>query len=232
METIIENFNQRYAEVEKYYKVLLTLDDERVSIIRNGDVRKRKIKLDSDALKVMKSTCFLLLYNLIESSIRESFTYLYEKINSEENSIENYTDEFKKLWLNQHFKNIDPVSSNQATYRTVINSIVEKILNSEDFNMDSELLPISGNIDAQKIRELYKKHNIKLNIHHRAFGGGELRTVKDKRNALAHGNITFSECGREYTVDDLVNIKKRTVIYLRSSLRYMKIFTESRKYAV
>jgi hypothetical protein len=232
VQIVIENFDQRSQEIEKYYKVLLILDDKKVSIIKSGNLRKRTIKLDNDALKVMKSTCFLLLYNLIESTIRESFSFLYEKINSEASSIENYSESLRKLWLNQHFKKIDPVSSNQSTYRGLISNLIGKILNFEEFNMDAESLPISGNIDAKKIRELFRKHNIKLNVHRQALGGGELITVKEKRNALAHGNISFSECGREYTVEDLVGIKKRTVIYLRSTLRDMKKFTERREYAI
>lgn len=232
MQTVIENFGQRSQEIEKYYKVLLILDDENVSIIKSGNLRKRTIKLDNDALKVMKATCFLLLYNLVESSIRESFTFLYEKINSEEHKIENYNESFRKLWLNQRFKNIKPISSSQITYKTLIFEIVDEILNSHNFEMDPCSLPISGNLDARKIKDLFSKHSINLDIHHRAFGGGELRTVKEKRNALAHGNVSFSECGREYTVDDLVNIKKRTVVYIRSTLRNMKKFTERREYAI
>ncbi len=232
METVIDNFNLRTAEVEKYYKVLLILDDERVSITKQFASRKTNIVLDNDAIKVMKSTCFLLLYNLIESSIRESFTTLYEQINSEASGIENYNESFRKLWLNQHFKKIDPMSSTQNTYRDILSDVVSKILLPENFNMNSESLPISGNIDAQKIRELFSNHQIDLNIHYRALGGGELRTVKDKRNALAHGSVSFSECGQEYTVEALINIKKKTVIYLRSSLKNMKKYSNRRGYAI
>lgn len=230
MQSVIDNFLIRTREVEKYYKVLEVLDDERISIIKHYSSRRRKISLDSDALKIMKSTCFLLLYNLVESTVRESFTTLYEQINKEESTLEYYNEYFRKLWLHQHFKTIDPISSNQNTYRTVASTIVEKILNSETFEMKSDHLPISGNLDAKKIKELFKKHKIKLQIHHKALGGGELQTVKDKRNGLAHGNISFSECGQEYTVKDLINIKKKTVSYLKSSLTNIKRYSEKRGY--
>ncbi len=231
MQNVLDNFSERVDEVEKYYKVLQLLNNDDVSIIKKNRSQNRRIQLDNDVLKVMKSTCFLVLYNLIESCVRESFTYLYDSINSESSFINVYKKGFKKVWINQHFKIIDPTSSNQNTYREIATEMINKILASESFFLNSDKLPIAGNLDARKIRELFNSHNIKLTIHHQAFGGAELKTVKDKRNDLAHGNVSFCECGREYSVDDLVNIKKQTVIYLRSTLRNMKKFVDERKYA-
>lgn len=232
MESIIENFDTRIVEVENYYRILAILEDEKVTIVKKGANRNYKVQLDPDVNKVLKSTCFLLLYNLIESTVRETFTCLYDHVNSKKETIEKFREEFRKMWLKQHFKRIDPLSSNQKTYREIISDIVNMIIDEEDFTMDSTKLPISGNLDARMIRKLYQDHNIKLKVHHRAFGGGELKTIKDHRNELAHGFVSFTECGRQYTLESLENIKRRTIIYLRSTLRDMSKFIESENYAV
>jgi len=232
VETIFENFRERIEEVNKYYKVLDILEDERVTLVKKSSDRTYKITIDADVNKVLKSTCFLLLYNLIESTVRETFTYLYDTINSENKIIEDYKEEFRTIWLKQHFKNIDPISSNQNTYKEIVSEVINKIIQTENFNMDSSKLPLSGNLDARKIRKLYKEHNIELKVHYRAFGGGELRTIKDHRNELAHGNVSFTECGRQYTLESLQNIKNRTIIYLKSTLRNMDKFIEQKNYAV
>ena len=138
---------------------------------------------------------------------------------------------FQKLWLNQHFKIADPFSSNQNTYKEIVREIINKVLNHEPFTLDSSKLQISGNLDARKIRTLFKSHEIKLKVHYKAFGGGELRTVKDKRNDLSHGGTSFAECGMQYSLTQLNNIKNRTIIYIRSSLRYIKTFSDNRGYA-
>ncbi|AXT50316.1 hypothetical protein D1818_05530 [Aquimarina sp. BL5] len=232
MQDVLDNFNERVKEVEKYYKVLETLDDTRTVIYKQYANRKSIVSLDNDALKIMKSTCFLILYNLVESTIKESFTELYDQINNEETTIDQINTSFRKLWIKQQFKNADPLSSNQNTYREIITTVVNSILDMEFFTLNSNHLPISGNLDARKIRELYNKHSIDLKIHYTALAGGELRTVKDKRNALAHGNISFSQCGQEYTVEDLINIKRKTVTYIKSSLRYIKKYADGNGYAV
>lgn len=231
MQSVFENFEGKVVEVEKYYKVLETLDDARTRIYKQYATRKSVITLDIDALKIMKSTCFLMLYNLIESTVRESFSELYDQVNREEETLNKFNESFRKLWLKQQFKNADPISSNQNTYRDIVSSVVDGILKEDNFSLNSDHLPISGNLDAKKIRELFNNHSIDLKIHYTALGGGELRTVKDKRNELAHGNISFSECGQEYTVEDLLNIKRKTVTYLRSTLRFIKKYSEKKGYA-
>ncbi len=231
MNDVITRFEERVIEVEKYYNVLELLNDPRVKIIKSYQRYDKTIPFEPESNKIMKSTCFLLLYNLVEATIRDSFTELYGKINLEPEIHADYNLNFQKLWLNQHFKVADPFSSNQNTYKKIVREIIDKVLNNEPFILDSKKLPISGNLNADGIRKLFKTHEIKLKVHYKALGGGELTTVKDKRNALAHGNTSFSDCGMQYSLTQLNNIKNKTIIYIRSTLRNIKKFHDNRGYA-
>jgi hypothetical protein len=44
---------------------------------------------------------------------------------------------------------------------------------------------------------------------------GPLALVRDLRNRLAHGELSFAECGDGVTVTDLRDLKDRTALYLR-----------------
>jgi len=228
METVIVDFNERVSEIDEYLSLLQMISEPDAKISVDG---KRPRKVKTVALKTMKASCFLMLYNLVESSIRGSMVQLYEQMNAEALALDKFDEYVKKIWIEQKFKNMDPFSSNQTSYRNLIKSMVDDVLVSTPISLDPDKLEISGNLDAKKIRSLFKIHNIPTSTHYRAFGGGELRTIKDRRNSLAHGSESFSDCGQEYTVQTIIAIKKQTVIYLRSSLKNVQKYIESEKYA-
>ena len=49
---------------------------------------------------------------------------------------------------------------------------------------------------------------------------GQLALIRDRRNGLAHGNLSFAECGADVTIDDLRSTKDCTVpVFTRSNRR-------------
>lgn len=228
MQAIINDFNERVIEIEEYLKLLQLISQPTAKIQCEG----RRAKAPSGvALKTMKASCFLMLYNLVESTIRGSMRVLYERMNSGNHSLTNLDACVKDLWLKQKFKNLDPFSSNQTSYRNLIKSIVDDVLQSTPITLNPKHLPISGNLDAQKIRDLFTLHKIPTRAHYRSLQGAELRTVKDKRNALAHGNESFASCGQQYTVQTIIDIKRQTVVFLRSSLKNVQKYIDDNQYA-
>lgn len=61
-------------------------------------------------------------------------------------------------------------------------------------------------------------------------GGSKLLTVKTQRNLLAHGNISFSECGRERTFIELNDIKNEVINYLEDILNNIEIYIDNKDY--
>ena len=70
-------------------------------------------------------------------------------------------------------------------------------------------------MDAQKIRDICNNHGIIIHLDPQCRGGEILKEVKEERNNLAHGTISFVECGRNYSIDDLKKNKemKQNVFY-------------------
>ena len=76
---VLQSFEERVQEVEKYLRVLEKLEAPSVVLFDKSTGREKRV-FEEGSLKVMKATVFLLLYNLIESSIRSAFGELYKSV--------------------------------------------------------------------------------------------------------------------------------------------------------
>lgn len=56
--------------------------------------------------------------------------------------------------------------------------------------------------------------------------------MKLLRNRLAHGALSFSECGDGVTVADLRELKERVECYLREVVKAFKSFIEEYRFVV
>ena len=212
---------KRLHEVELYFDTLQLLDKGTCSIKCVDILGNEEIKdVDSELSTILKANGFLLLYNLIEATIRNSIDAVLNSIHASSVTFGNLSDNLKKIWIKQESKGIISEKNHEK-----IMHIAKAILDNEIMSFERDCINISGNIDAQKIREVLKQ-----------FGGNEIRngrdlkTIKDKRNNLAHGEFTFSEIGRNYTVGDLINYKDETKSYLSSLLDEIQDYIGNQKY--
>ena len=207
--------------MELYFDTLQLLDKGTCSIKCVDILGNEEIKdVDSELSTILKANGFLLLYNLIEATIRNSIDAVLNSIHASSVTFGSLSDNLKKIWIKQESKGIISEKNHEK-----IMHIAKTILDNEILSFERDCINISGNIDAQKIREVLKQ-----------FGGNEIRngrdlkTIKDKRNNLAHGEFTFSEIGRDYTVGDLINYKDETKSYLSSVLDEIQDYIGNQKY--
>ena len=59
----------------------------------------------------MKATCFLLLYNLVESSVSQSLTYICDFVTSKSKKYGEVKPEIKKIWIKHKHKNFKEKST-------------------------------------------------------------------------------------------------------------------------
>lgn len=210
-------YNKRLDEVEIYFNALSFLDNGSCTISCINIMGERlEMPVDENLSRILKANGFLLLYNLIEATVRKSIDAVFNAIHSNSPTYKKLTSELRKLWLKQESKN--------ASLDKII-SIAESVLTNELLSFREDCINISGNIDAQEIRKILKQ-----------FGGNEisdgrnLKTIKDKRNHLAHGEFSFSEIGKDYTIQDLVKYKDDAKEYLDKVLDEIKHYIENKNY--
>lgn len=222
MITTKEEYKKRLSEVELYFKTIQLLDNGQCSIVCkdiSGNVSTNDI--DQELSKILKANGFLLLYNLIEATVRNSIVAIFNSITADKLTYKCLSENLKKLWVRQEIKEIRDF--NQS--KNKIFEISEKVLNDSLLDFKIECVNISGNIDAQSIRDIAKQFG-----YAETSNGRDLLTIKEKRNKLAHGEFTFSEIGKEYTVGDLIKLKTDTVSYIEDVLKNVENFILDKKY--
>lgn len=217
----------RLREVEQFIKFVRRLQQ------RNTAARLGLRQSQDEFLPMLKACVFLLLYNAIESCVRSAFAEVYQQIKSSNTTYNNSTVPIQTIWLTQQLDaKISIASANRDTYLTAVSIIAGRIAASEAIELSSRDLPISGNLNADHIRNLCKKHGVELKTPRWAKGGVELDTIKTKRNALAHGHISFVECGREYDLNDLDRMHKQTKHFMQGLLKSLSKYANTGKYKV
>lgn len=222
MKTTRAEYTKRLNEVTLYFETIKLLDNGDCSIICkdiNGGTTEKII--DGELAKIMKANGFLLLYNLIEATIRNSISAILNSISIDKLTFKLLSDNLKKLWINQEINKTKDISK----FKEKVSELSEKILNDKLLEFSNECVNISGNIDAQRIREIAKKFG-----YLEPKNGRGLQTIKDKRNQLAHGEFTFSDIGKNYTSNDLIEYKSEVVTFIENVLNNVETYINAKGY--
>lgn len=223
MNTTRSEFQKRMSEINVYFETLAMLDRGVCRIVTQTLTGKEEIMpIDSELSKILKANGFVLLYNLIESTVRKSIDAILNVVKDEGLTYGDLSDKLKKLWIKQELKNIN---ANDACIRVL--DIAESVLNNELLLLKQECININGNIDAQKIRKIAQMVG-----YDEPKDGAALKTIKDKRNHLAHGEYTFAEIGKEFSVKDLMTFKQKTEEHLKLVLTNVEEYINNKKYRV
>lgn len=222
MKTTRAEYTKRLNEVTLYFETIKLLDNGDCSIICkdiNGGTTEKII--DGELAKIMKANGFLLLYNLIEATIRNSISAILNSISTDKLTFKLLSDNLKKLWINQEINKTKDISK----FKEKVYELSEKILNDKLLEFSNECVNISGNIDAQRIRGIAKKFG-----YLEPKDGRGLQTIKDKRNQLAHGEFTFSDIGKNYTSNDLIDYKSEVVTFIENVLNNVETYINAKGY--
>lgn len=157
-------------------------------------------------VKIMKSNSILMLYNLVESTIRVSMLDYYSCLNDKQLSFSQAIESIQKLWVKNH---LNQTNSNELNQK-VFNLILNVINNNYSVEIERESFHLSGNADVKEMKRILETHGITYNNDSFRDFGGALLTIKNKRNYLAHGNISFEDNGGRFSIQDINELKDKT----------------------
>ena len=224
MNTVTADFEKRVKEIEVYFRHLETIE-EKGGKLSVATARGRSLRsMDPELVKVLKANMFLLLYNLVESSVRQSLAEVFDTITSENMPYADASDHIKTIWISKGHSKFKNKSAEQI-FQTLA-SLAQDIVKIEF----GDGVISGGNLDGRKIRELSDVYGFSCAVHRNAKNGVKLYEVKKHRNNLAHGLVSFSECGRNYTVSDLRQAKHEVVMYLRGILRNISRYLDEKQF--
>ncbi|HEN3613268.1 TPA: hypothetical protein U5E22_002188 [Yersinia enterocolitica] len=223
MQNFREDFDNRSNEILEYLSLVKFIDNSG-SEITSSDDNKNKQQITADVRKTLKGTVYILLYNLVESTMREAISYIHESIYNKQIGFDDLCSPLKKEII-KRLKS-DAIS---------IDNIVRK--NSKGLSFDITLTTFnkqklfSGNIDREEINLKSKIYGFSTQCEYSQTKHGEkLSTVKRNRNDLAHGNVSFSEIGKNITYQELECTCNEVIAYLDAITSNIETYIERASY--
>ncbi|GHU67378.1 hypothetical protein FACS1894184_07100 [Clostridia bacterium] len=229
MQATCDTYNVRIAEINFYYDALVQLNDGLTNHFGCSVEPIEKYRQDSFQ-KILKANALLMIYNLVESTVLNGIEEIYDKLKTKGATYSTVRKEIQNIWFSHKFRQVYDQKAHYGSYKEKALEIVNSIMIGEIIELDRKALHIDGNLDADEIRKVCSGHGIGFKPDRFCKGGERLNDVKTKRNLLAHGTISFSECGREYSLDDLIEIKQQAFGFLASLLDGMRKYYDSESY--
>lgn len=219
MNNVRNEYIKRLSEVEMYIDTLQLLDKGSCTI-KCVDIlgHEETSEVSQELSKILKANGFLLLYNLVEATISNSIQAIFEAMHASKITYKELTEKIRRMWVKQETK--------RSAHIDILLKIFNKIVEDNILSFTMDCVNISGNIDAQKIREISEQFGCR-----QISDGRDLLTIKDKRNKLAHGEFTFTDIGKDYTVSDMRDFKDSVKSYLTQVMDEFEKFINNNGYS-
>lgn len=228
MENTLTDFYKRATEIELYFDFLSKLSQKDTTLHYKESTKNHSVYINKELLTILRANCFLLLYNLIESSFKNALWEILGNIQAENLSYDEISEKIQELWIQEQAWIKRDYTSKK--FANLIKEATNVILNEKiKFNQNLIFQQLSGNVDAKRIIELSQKYGFEM-----PQLDGEiaeiLNKIKENRNYLSHGNLTFADCGKDYSTDEIVLFKDRVLNYMEKIINNINFFIESKNY--
>lgn len=222
--------------MQNILRELIIRKDETNNLLRfakyleNTPLQQIEKGLDITMVKTsIKANVVLMLYNAVESTLTKSLEKIHEKIGSEGLKYCDLCDELK-LILAVYYEYSMEKSGNIHDKMRYVLQLSDFIKGDVCFNISYKELtrkyPLySGNLDSKEIITVLKRYGI--NYEERC---SELKTIKDDRNKLAHGEDSFEEIGRNLSIPQLEEMSDRAFSYLEKMIDRIEGYLKEEQY--
>lgn len=192
-------FQDKCSEIERYLDFLDNLDmgSDNHILSKNKDSYWETTPISREVQKTIRASTYLLIYNLLESSMCNALDAIHLTLESENIDIQKVSTKIKRVIYNNlknglGEKSIDSLINNNIDLRPII---MKHGYNKKDL--------LSGNLDADVLQKIEKKYGFKsypVGGKDGLYSATTIKEIKRKRNALAHGSLSFEECGQQIPI--------------------------------
>jgi hypothetical protein len=234
MNSLSQSFEDRLKEIDDYLELLKALDHQ----LGIGPPMLGGSPVTGQQQKILYSSVYLQLYNLVEATV----TWCIDAISAA--AVLNgswkagdLSRELQREWVRTHAQTHTDMNHDNRLSKTVW--FFSQFKNDPPLALWSIEKGGGGNWDDKEIEDITKRLGCDLNITSpvlsavkRAIreGKGPLALVKYLRNKLAHGSISFAECGDGITVSDLLDTRNKIVQYLREVIVVFIDYVDNHKF--
>lgn len=199
-------FETRYEEVSNYFAHIDTYFTQIATSSRQSDMIEQVFFASREHEFIIRSNILLMIYNMFESSFLELYKTFYDFLKDLETPIDNMNEIFvygvyKKMRRNKaeitsQIRNHLTTSSNGLSFSRLCMKV------SFDLDEEERKFLINGNLDGRKIKETFADFGLPID------GLDELNweslvEMKQNRQQLTHGGMSFSDVGKTLSLDGL-----------------------------
>ena len=233
--TIKEEFEKRIIEIESFYEILEIIEMEKpnISAYNINEDKDIILAINNQKIDILRSTAYLLMYNLIESTIYNSIVSVFNEIEDKNLRYFDIIEELRSYWLNSRYKH-----DNKSKKETIINTILQ--ITNEIFNntivLVSNQINYGGSLDTKNIINTASSMKIEIGTLYRKINEDKdqyeniFRGIKNNRNWLAHGEKSFIEVGSKSTYLQLQNAKTYVLLFLKEYISSVEKYINNEEY--
>lgn len=223
MQDIKDDFDTRSDEILEYLNLIVFIENAGSEIV-DANTPPKKYNVTSEVRKTLKGTVYILLYNLIESTMREAISFIHESLSSKRVEYDQLCESLKKEILRR-------IRNESVNLDSVFFSTKEKFGPNISLATFNKKKLFSGNIDRDEINSKSKVYGFSTDSRYADTKHGEkLKTIKQHRNDLAHGNVSFAEIGKGVSHSDLEKTCLETIAYLSAIIDNITYYLQSDGY--
>lgn len=230
MYNIRRNFTQKVEEINLFYKLIYNIEKLEGLFIFPSDSNRLE-RIDVTTNSILKSTCNLMLYNLVESTVTDCLAKIHNEFSDANLLFEELSDEIKNIWIRYHYDYFQKASQDDKFLHNLRLLIESWVLNHtpirltyKDYIKYNTGGNFAGNLDSKEIRKLCDLYGIDFDLPCK-----QIKTIRDNRNKLAHGEDSFSERGL-VTYEYVENLKSETISYLENFINAIENYITSSKF--
>ena len=231
-EIFLPEYEKRKNEVQYFLEILKKFDsyDKKASGKKLFNFQEFTY---TDYFKMLRSSFILILYSYIENSISLFMQELYSHLESEDISYSMAIDNLKELYLKNLFVDTFKKDASYNTYERNALELIKQAIEDKKIKLTIAKLNISGNVSGEVIKKIWENHGIKFSSSSKSLyptNQYTVDTIKNQRNALAHGRESFKESGGKYSVLDLERYYTEISKLLDDLKLSIKNFIEKKEY--
>ena len=233
-----DTYDDRKKEIEDFLELmefLETKENDRVDGVSKFSEffhsEGTGIRLTYQSLiNILKSNVSLMIYNIIEYTVANLIDSIYDEIRMNRLSYVDVNESIQGLWRKTILKSTSDPNANFNTFLKKNEEIITPILRNTTLEMNSRNTLPSGKLDGVSIKRTFESHGIQLQTRSRNYRPDILEGIKENRNNLAHGSVSFVDAVRSDSISDIRKNETFVVAFLEELIDTVTTYIDEKRY--
>lgn len=236
MSALASGFQERLAEVEAYLDFLSMMEAQ----AKDGPPRFHgtEQRISAQQQRILYSSVYLQLYNLVEATMSRCIESVADAAKQSGRwKPGDLSDCLRREWVRVTARTHEDLTPEHRLESAL--SLCDHLVASLPIAAFDIAKGGGGNWDDVAIEAISQRLGFQLTVSEPVYSAikrpfrddlGPLALVKQLRNRLAHGAISFEQCAENITVARLIELKDKTVAYLKEVVDCFVAYVESCNY--